>query len=335
MFKIGLTLGKFLPPHKGHEYMIDFASRMCETLIVIVGGQETDVIPVTTRYTWLVEHYAASPHIKFVIDKEDVPVTTVDENGTCTDPKFWDHWRKKLNRIEPNIDAIFTSDWYGQRTAKEIGVAWIPVDPGRKIIPISATEIRNYPMMFFHYIIEEARPHYVKTVAIVGPESCGKSILARELALLFDTVFVPEYGRTLSAARNNNLIEEDFNIIADGQEAITEILIKKANRVLFQDTELLVTYLFGKIYLNMDLTYLKDRAAAQNFDLYVLLAPSVKWVDDGLRILSDNKDRWTFFEDLKALLNELNKPYIIVDDDSFVKRTDAVKVALSKLGVKT
>jgi len=114
MFKTGLTLGKFMPPHVGHEYMIDFAASLCENLIVLVGGQETDVIPVSWRLRWLEDHYVNKSNIRFVLDRHDIPVTDVDENGTCTDPEFWKQWRQRLYWImhradEPNIDAIFTT----------------------------------------------------------------------------------------------------------------------------------------------------------------------------------------------------------------------------------
>lgn len=321
MFKTGLTLGKFMPPHKGHEYMIDFAANMCENLIVIVGGQETDVIPVSLRLHWLEDHYTNKSNIRFIIDYQDVPVTTTDEHGTCTDPKFWDIWREKLKAIEPNIDAIFTSDRYGQRTADEIGAVWVPVDPKRELFQISATRIRENPMEYFSYLINEARSHFTKTVAIVGPESCGKTMLAKELAYVFDTVYVPEYGRILSEIKNNDLSENDFKLIADAQETLTKILLEKANQVLIQDTEMLTTYLFGKIYLNMDLTYLKDRAKGQTFDLYILLAPTVEWINDGTRVVSSDEKRWVFYNELKALLDELNKPYVVIDDKNYADRT--------------
>lgn len=327
MFKTGLTLGKFMPPHKGHEYLIDFASKLCEHLIVIVCGQETDEIPVSLRYWWLKIHYDGYPQIKFILDQDEIPVTDVDENGTCTDPEFWKKWKHRLHSITHKfpIDAIFTSDHYGERLAKEIGATWVPVDPKREIFQISATDIRNNQMEYFSYLMNEAKSHYVKKIVIVGPESTGKTILTEKLACDFDTAYVPEYGRILSELKNNKLTEDDFKLIANAQEAITEILIKGANGIIFQDTELLTTYLFGKIYLNMDLTYLKARAKTQKFDLYILLAPTVDWIDDGLRILSSDLDRWTFFVNLKELLDEFEKPYIIVDQNTFPERNKFVK----------
>ena len=36
-----MVLGKFLPPHKGHQYLIDFAANFVEELTVVVGTLES------------------------------------------------------------------------------------------------------------------------------------------------------------------------------------------------------------------------------------------------------------------------------------------------------
>ena len=79
----------------------------------------------------------------------------------------------------------------------------------------------------------------LKRVALVGPESCGKSYLAEYLAGHYNTVFVEEYGRTYCEKFGMNLTELDFAHIAGGQLYREDEMAKQANRILFCDTELI------------------------------------------------------------------------------------------------
>lgn len=55
MKKIGFTIGKFAPFHKGHQYLIEKAIKEMDEFYVIV--YETDVIniPVEVRADWIKE----------------------------------------------------------------------------------------------------------------------------------------------------------------------------------------------------------------------------------------------------------------------------------------
>jgi len=77
---------------------------------------------------------------------------------------------------------------------------------------------------------------------VVGPESTGKSTLARDLAAHFGTTWVPEYARTLLEPRADPgqtapVEREDMIAIARGQMASEEALARNAERVLFSDTD--------------------------------------------------------------------------------------------------
>src|ERR1019366_4722279 len=51
----GLIIGRFDPPHRGHQYLIDFARQYCTDLAVQVTGEPKDSIPGETRAAWLTE----------------------------------------------------------------------------------------------------------------------------------------------------------------------------------------------------------------------------------------------------------------------------------------
>ncbi|HNV70453.1 MAG TPA: adenylyltransferase/cytidyltransferase family protein, partial [Candidatus Ozemobacteraceae bacterium] len=45
----GLIIGKFLPPHRGHQFLIDFARRHCRKLTVLVCTLQREPIPGRLR----------------------------------------------------------------------------------------------------------------------------------------------------------------------------------------------------------------------------------------------------------------------------------------------
>ena len=142
-------------------------------------------------------------------------------------PRFWDIWREGIRRIvgEP-IDAVFASEPYGVRLAAELGATFIPVDLGREAVPISGTAIRAQPMLHWAFIPECVRPYFVRRVRLVGPESTGKSRLARDLAAHFDTVHVPEFARTWLDPKQGICSPDDIPIIARGQMAAEAALAR-------------------------------------------------------------------------------------------------------------
>ena len=57
----GLILGKFLPPHQGHQYLFDFAQNYVDRLIILVGTLKNEPIPGKLRHAWVEEMAPASP----------------------------------------------------------------------------------------------------------------------------------------------------------------------------------------------------------------------------------------------------------------------------------
>lgn len=321
MNKVGITVGKFMPFHIGHEFMIDFAVSQLDSVDVIVSGNETDIIPLSVRYGWLSQRYANNSKVKIHYHIDNIPMGDTDENGTVIDTAFWNQWIKVFRDFSPYATHFVSSDMYGQKAAHLLGIKWLPVDPKRETFKISGTAIRQDPMKHWDMITHVAKNYYLKRIAIVGPESTGKSTLTAYLAEHFNTVGVHEYGRTISETKSNVLDKNDFIDILQGQNAMIEIASKHANKILFTDTEAFTTYLFGLIYLNTKIPEIYLSAISQHFDHYIVLAPTVKWIDDGTRVIPDYAVREKFYNSMISFLTEHNKSFTVVDDTSYRERT--------------
>ena len=131
-------LGKFLPPHRGHQYLVDFAREYCERVTVLVCTLESDPIPGELRFRWMREMFP---------DQHLVHITDPLPQEPAEHPRFWDIWRGVCRRAAPDgVDVVFASEDYGHTLAQVLGAAYVPVDHGRRQVPVSGTRIRADPM---------------------------------------------------------------------------------------------------------------------------------------------------------------------------------------------
>ena len=91
-------------------------------------------------------------------------------------------------------------------------------------------------------------------VVLYGPESSGKSTLSQALADHYNTAYVPEYARLYLQdkwdRKSEICNEEDLIPIARGQIQLENEGLKKANRLLVCDTDLLQTKVYSEVYYN-------------------------------------------------------------------------------------
>jgi HTH-type transcriptional regulator, transcriptional repressor of NAD biosynthesis genes len=133
----------------------------------------------------------------------------------------------------------------------------------------------------------------VRTVCLHGPESVGKSVLAANLAVHFNTVFVPEYGRTYCEQFGTALANHDLLTIGQTQATMAEVAAQRANRLLILDTDPLMTAVWSDMMLGRRDPWFAAFGATA--DLYLLLDIDLPWVDDGTRIYGDTLHRADFF----------------------------------------
>ena len=272
----GMVLGKFLPPHAGHVYLGEFARRWVDDLTIVVGTLAREPIAGAQRVAWM--------HELFPFDRV---VHLADENpqDPSEHPEFWSIWKASLLRVlSAPPDVVFASEAYGEKLADVLGARFVAVDPARSIVPVSGTAIRADPLRHWAYLPRCVRPHFVKRVSIIGPESTGKTTLARSLAARFETRSVPEWARTLIEQRGT-LEGVDWIDFVRGQIASEEAIARDANQVLICDTDPVVTPLWAEALLGACPAELRAAAGGRPYDLTLLTYPDVPWVRDDVRYL--------------------------------------------------
>ncbi len=277
----GLVLGKFLPPHAGHLYLIEHALRCVERLTVVVGTLARETLPGALRFAWMTE---------LCPDATVVHLTDENPQDPSEHPEFWAIWKASIQRVVPEpIDVVFASEAYGARLAHDHGARFIPVDPGRTIVPISGTAIRDAPLANWQYLPAPVRAHYAKRVCIVGAESTGKSTLAAALANHYQTTLVPEYARTYLEALGRAPLASDMPVIAINQLASEDVLARSCNRVLICDTDARVTRLWSDALFGA-CDPVVEHLAQRRYDLTIATGPDLPFEPDPIRYLPEQRD---------------------------------------------
>lgn len=120
-------------------------------------------------------------------------------------------------------------------------------------------------------------------VAVIGPESTGKTTLAKALAAHFDTVCVPEYARTYLTALDRPYEQKDLSTIAMGQLANEERLARSAPELLFLDTDLYVIKVWSEFKYGYCDPYILTSLHYNKADLYLLTDYNIPYEEDPLR----------------------------------------------------
>lgn len=310
-----MILGKFMPPHSGHQHLIDFARARVDRLSIIVASISREPIAGHLRFDWMRELYP---------DLNVVHLTDENPQWPHEHPRFWEIWTASIRRFIPEgPDYVFTSESYGDELARRLVARHVLVDQARSRVPVSATMIRSDPYGCWQYIPACVRPYYVKRVAIVGAESTGKTTLAGQLARYYRTVWAEEYGRVYLDMKNAPCELEDISRIARGHIENEDRLAREADRVLILDTELIITTLWSEYFFGECPEWIRREAARRRYDLYLLTSNDVAWVEDPQRV--GPKSRNSFYERVRRELESGDRRFEVVSGTGRERLDQAVR----------
>jgi HTH-type transcriptional regulator, transcriptional repressor of NAD biosynthesis genes len=273
------VIGKFLPPHRGHSYLIETACAGADRVTVIVCARPDDPVPAGVRAGMLCELH---PEVTVLVTPDDIP----DDRGEATSSAWAARTVELLGGRGP--DMVFSSEGYGPRYAAFMGARHVSVDPARRRFPISGTAVRADPWSTAEFLAPVVRAWFVRRVCVLGAESTGTTTLARDLANHYGCEWVPEYGRIfceqrLAQAPTIDWRTEDFAHIARRQQADEDAAARHGGRLLVCDTDALATSIWHERYLGTTSAEVAELAAARSYALYILTGDDVPFVQDGTR----------------------------------------------------
>jgi len=318
--KIGLTLGKFAPLHKGHQYVIETALAEMEHVIVLIYNcPDISSCPsLTIRAQWIRDLYPAVE----VIEAWDGPT----EVGNTPEIKKR-HEDYILNILAGrNVTHFYSSEFYGDHVSAALGAINRQVDEPRQIVPISGTQIRQNPFAYRHYMHPRVYRDLITNVVFLGAPSTGKTTLTERMAKEYSTVWMPEYGREYWEKHQieRRLSLDQLVEIAQGHLQGEENLLQEANRYLFTDTNAITTYMFSLYYHGTAHETLRAlaKAAERRYDIVFLCDIDIPYDDTWDR--SGEANRSVFQNQIAADLIARKVAYYVVTG-SLGQRVDYVK----------
>lgn len=174
----------------------------------------------------------------------------------------------------------------------------------------------------------ESKSSIVK-VAIVGPESTGKSTLATELAKHFETEWVPEYARDYLDNLDRSYTEEDLLNIARGQVYLEDKLLRRVKKLLICDTNLIVIKIWSEHkYGHCDASILKE-INRRYYDMHFLTGIDIPWEYDPQR----EHPHWRkyFYNKYYQELKTRNWPFLTINGSPEERLQTAISVIKSLL----
>lgn len=142
--KIGFTIGKFAPFHKGHEYLIETALKEMDEFYVVVYDTPQFNIDIETKTKVIQKRF---PNVKIIKAFNSPKEYGLDEQSVNIQMGY-------LSKIIKDIPVnyFYSSEEYGKYVAQYLDIKNVVVDKERVKYPISATMIRNNMEKYKNYI---------------------------------------------------------------------------------------------------------------------------------------------------------------------------------------
>ena len=314
--KTGLIIGKFMPIHKGHMYLINEAKKKVDHLTVLVCSLNQEPILGVLRYNWVKELY---PDINVQHLTDENPSYPED------DPDFWNIWVKSISKFcDEKIDYVFTSENYGEELARRLDSKHVLIDLKRKTFPVSGTDVRKDPYKNWEYLPLPVRAFYTKRIVIIGAESSGKTTLSLKLAEHYSTECLLEYGREYIDKKQAAPELSDIPKIALEHLKREDDLARKSNKILICDTDMIVTSVLSDYYFKTCPQWVLDASYSRKYDLHILCDTDIPWEADPIQ-REGEEVRSMLHNRFKEELEKRNTRYVLVSGSVNERLEKAVK----------
>ena len=158
-------------------------------------------------------------------------------------------------------------------------------------------------------------PQQVHKIAVIGPESSGKTTLARRLAEYLHTLWLPEYAREYVENLQRPYTYADVEHIARRQPELERTCQRRANGLLFLDTELIITKVWFDEVFGTRPPWFDELLRQYHGDFYLLCRPDLGWTYDPVREYPSQDFRDYLFGVYQRELEALGFPYAIIEGE--------------------
>jgi HTH-type transcriptional repressor of NAD biosynthesis genes len=300
----GLVVGKFCPLHMGHISVIRTALDQCGNVVILsYTSEDFPHCSEANREEWLKQATAEDSYrVRIaVLDKLTVGLGLTDDSPDDEHRKFCAQYI--LNVLDTTVQAVFTSEEYGQGFANYLGlfftsnflnpvnVEHVMVDLDRKQYPVSGTACRESLKTLDDYVLWYVKKNFVRRVLFLGAESTGKTslvmALGNQITYTKTRNIVLEYGRQLWDERKGFLKYEDMAMIGQQQVEMEDAHAAgvRVDEFLYCDTSPMTTKFYSQQWFGRVSQTLEELIWKYSNSYYkvFLCAPDFPMIQDGTR----------------------------------------------------
>jgi len=329
-YKVGFVLGKWYPPTKGHMFLIEESARLCDTLYVLVCTLPYYLEPFITgkeRFNIIESYFKCHSNILVVHHEEILPQKPEEHKD------FWAIWKNVISTYVPteNLEVVFSSEKYGESLAKIFNIKHICIDINRKTIPISGTKVRERKNDNWSYLPQLTKRKFIKKIAILGPESVGKSTLVKNISAHYNVPQLEEYGREYWNEHNGLLTKISFKEIIEGHNDRLKVIINSTEkRFVICDTDNITTQVFYDLMCKEQLFDLSS-IPTEEIDYRIVLQPNNLAHQDGTRTFLSKEEREDHFKRIILKLDKNNLEYSVLENTNYEQTFEECINIINKL----
>ena len=163
----------------------------------------------------------------------------------------------------------------------------------------------------------------IPKIAVVGPESTGKSTMSAYLAAHYHTVWVPEFARDYCAKLTEPCTWQDEINMFHGQLALEAEILPQAKGLLISDTTFITVKIWSDYTFGRSPQEVLDELPKHPYDLYLLLDIDLPWEEDPLRDFPHMREHFmqVWIKELQAL----DARYVLISGVGEERYANAVK----------
>jgi NadR type nicotinamide-nucleotide adenylyltransferase len=166
----------------------------------------------------------------------------------------------------------------------------------------------------------------IRKILILGPESTGKSTLAKDLSSHFSEPWASEFSREYLEKMGNSYDFEDLSIIAKGQLKVEDDAAQTAKELLFCDTDLRVIHIWSAHRFGKTSPWILEEIETRVYDLILLTDIDMDWEPDPLREHPEPEMRFYFFKKYLELAKSSGFPFEIISGSAEERLEKAIAV---------
>ena len=274
------VFGKFLPFHKGHEAMINFALANCEFLTVLVCCSDKENIQDTYRKAWIEKAFEKEKNIEIrTFNYLESELLNTSESSESVSKIWAEVFKKQL----PDYSLLITSEEYGNFVAAFMNIQHIAYDIPKKLYPVSATAVRNDVFNNWQFVPDSVKPDLLLKVVILGTECTGKTTLTEKLAKYFNCSFVSEAGRDIIANSNSFTFNDLYLVASEHATRIDKSNLADSPLVII-DTDIHTTKSYSLFTFEKELEISTDIYNSNRANIYLYLNNDIEYLQDGTRL---------------------------------------------------